>query len=143
MKKLLLAILLFPILNFAQEKISTTDEEYKYLTEGLKIQQETGTDFKSGYQLEKIKEVNSNGFVINYSYLNHIESKKTKAVSIILKKEKDKKDKVFYLCLPLNNAELLKKFILDTDKLGLSMKTHYDLSMAAILSNSIDQLKNK
>lgn len=32
MKKFLLAMLLFPTLNFAQDKVSTTDKEYKYLT---------------------------------------------------------------------------------------------------------------
>jgi len=143
MKKLLLAILLFPTLNFAQEKISTSEEEYKYLTEGLKIQQQTGTDLKSGYELEKIKEVNSNGFIINYSYFNHISSNETRALSIILTKEKDKKDKVVYLCLPIDNSDLFKRFCEETDKLGLSMKMYFDYSIYMMLSKAINKIKNK
>ena len=143
MKKIFLLLLLVPAINFAQEKITTSEEEYKYLTEGLKIQQETGTDLKAGYELENIKEVTTNGYTVSYSLFNHLESKKTKAISIVLRKEKDKKDKIVYLCLPLNNSELLKKYVTATENLGITMKSYYDLSIAAMFSSSIDKLRNK
>ena len=38
----------------AQEKITTTDDEYNYLTQGYAEQLQKGLDMKSGYELKKI-----------------------------------------------------------------------------------------
>ncbi|WDO13091.1 hypothetical protein MH928_17430 [Flavobacterium sp. WW92] len=143
MKKFLFLLVLLPTINFAQDKISTTDEEYKYLTEGYKIQQETGSDFKSGYELQKIEENKANGFIITYSLLKHKESNKTKALSIVLTKEKDKKDKIVYLCLPFNNTDLFVKFCKETESLGVSMKMYFDYSIYNVLQKSLDKIANR
>lgn len=42
------------ILTFKNTFSLTTDEEYKYLTTGIKIQIDSGLDMKSGYQLKKV-----------------------------------------------------------------------------------------
>ena len=144
MKKILfLLALTFSGFVFSQEQISTTEEEYNYLTQGYKISLETGSDFKKGYELKKIEEDVYFSFKITYSLLIHSESKKTKAVLITIIKEKDKKDKEEYLCLPINNDKLFKKFTDKTDELGASMKYYFDNSTYKILSKLIDKIANK
>lgn len=143
MKKLLLLLLLIPVFSIAQDKVSTTDEEYKYLTEGYRIQQETGSDFKLGYELLKIEENKANGYSIKYSLLQETSTKTTKAISIVLTKDKDKKDKVIYLCLPFNNEELFVKYCKATESLGISMKMYFDYSIYNLLQKSMDKMTNR
>jgi len=55
-KKLLLLIVLFVgTYAFCQ----TTEEEYNYVTKGLKIQVDAGLDMKAGYELKSLNVINS------------------------------------------------------------------------------------
>ena len=144
MKKLALLIIMTISCNvFAQDKVITTDEEYNYLTKGYELQLQNGSDFKSGYELKKIDEHKSGGFIVTYSLMNELASKTTKAVSIVLTKEKDSKNKVIYLCLPFNNTELLKKFVKDTESLGISMKMVFEASLYVNFARSMDKISNR
>uniref|UniRef100_UPI004048A3AB hypothetical protein n=1 Tax=Flavobacterium sp. TaxID=239 RepID=UPI004048A3AB len=110
MKKILLSfLLLFSVTLFSQDKIITSEEEYKFLTKGYQIYLENGSDFKAGYELVKLTENNTDGYTITYHKFNDTNIKKTKALLIIIEKKKDK----YYLCLPFNNNDLLKKYILE------------------------------
>lgn len=135
MKKILFMLLVFN-LGFTQN-VSTTIDEYNYLTQGYKIQLETGGDFKKGYQLNQFEKVNASNFEITYSYLIEEESKKAKAILIVIKKEKDKDDKIRYLCLPFNNKELFLKFYKDYESLGVSMGYFLNISMFNLLGQSL------
>lgn len=143
MKKLLLIVLLAPALLFSQNKASTTDEEYKYLTEGYRVQQETGSDFKSGYELKKIDEFTAKNYKATYSILMHKESNQAKALSIVMSKEKDSKDKKIYLCLPFNNDELFKKFYKETESLGLTMSEVFNYTIYNITQKTFERLANR
>ena len=52
--KIFLSILTFSFAFINYTKSQTTQEEYLYLTKGLKIQIENGLDIKKGYELKKI-----------------------------------------------------------------------------------------
>jgi hypothetical protein len=140
-KTFLFLTLLVSLISFSQEK--TTNEEYNYLTEGYKISLETGADFKKGYELQKFEEDSYYAYKITYYLFIHSESKKTKAILITIVKDKDKKDKEEFLCLPMNNQELFKKFTDKTDNLGLNMKHYFNYSICKILSKSIEKINNK
>lgn len=129
--------------GFSQEKAVTTVEEYNYLTQGYKLALETGADLKAGYELIKIDEDKIGDFSVSYFIFKNTESKKTKAMLLVLKKDKDKADKVVYLCLPFNNGELFKKFAKETESLGVSMKMYFDYSMYSTLAKSIEKLTNR
>ncbi len=144
MKKLLFT-LLFPLLAISQDKISTSEEEYNYLTQGYKLHLENGSDLKKGYVLNKVNEYiggMDNQFNISHYYFIETESNKTKAILFIVKKEKGDKDKTKYLCLPINNNELFKKFRIDEVNLGLSME--YLLSSYSMneFSKTVNKLQN-
>jgi hypothetical protein len=145
MKKLVLLFMIAftPIANAQDAKPITTEEEYNYLTKGYELQLQNGADFKSGYELLKIDELKVNGYIVTYSLMKESSSKQTKAVSIVLTKEKDKKDKVVYLCLPFNNPDLLQKFYKDTESIGISMKVVFEISVYNNLSRSMDKISNR
>lgn len=146
MKNTVYLLILFCIGNiFAQNNDltnATTLEEYNYLTQGYKISLENGSDFKKGYELKKYDEDKYAAFTITYHLFIHTETKKTKAILIIISKDKSKKDKEEYLCLPINNDDLFKKFIDKTYEIGLNMKHYFGYSTYKILSKSIDKLVN-
>jgi len=144
MKKLLFFLAFtFSGFTFSQEQVTTTEEEYNYLTQGYKISLENGTDLKKGYELKKIQEDVYSNYKYVYYYFIHSESKKTKAIFVTITKEKGKKDKEEFLCIPINNEELFKKFIDKTYDIGLNMKHYFNYSTYKVLSKSIDEIANK
>lgn len=124
---------------FSQKQVTTTDEEYNYLTQGYKVSLENGSDLKKGYELQKFDEETYASFEYNYYLFIHSESKKTKAILVTITKDKNKKE---YLCIPINNEELFKKFIDKTHEIGLNMKHYFNYSAYKLLSKSIDKLSN-
>jgi hypothetical protein len=150
MKNFLLLLLLVTGSTFAQDKaaeqpeskIITTEEEYNYLTQGYKIAIETGADMKVGYTLEHMPEIKAGNFTAKYSFLKETATKQTKAVLIVLEKEKGNSDKVVYLCLPFNNGELLKKFYAETQTLGITMMDIFSASFFKFASQAADKACN-
>lgn len=151
MKKILLVLLvatsgvIFSQNNQAGEtnkRQTTTDEEYNYLTKGYEISLETGSDIKSGYKLNKFKENIYDNYTIEYYSFDELKTAKTKCILIVLKKEKSKKDKAIYLCLPFNNQNLYQKFTKQKESLGLSMLIYLDYSIYALFSQTIELISN-
>ena len=146
MKKIFLLLLLVPMFNFAQdrEKAVTTDEEYLYLTQGYRITLATGLDVKNGYSLTHLPEVTSENHIIRYSLLKDVKTSKTKAVLITLTKDKSRRDKVVYLCLPFNNKKLLEKFYLaaNSPSVGASMTDVLEVSIYNMLASTLDKVTN-
>lgn len=137
MKKILLTFLLaFSSITIAQDKIITSEEEYKFLTKGYQLYLENGSDFKAGYELVKLTENNADGYLITYHKFNDTTIKKTKALLIVVQK----KDKKTYLCLPFNNSELLRKFILEVENLDNTTKALVQANNSVILSKSLGEI---
>lgn len=144
MKKILL-LLLFPIIAMSQEPVknlvSTTQEEYNYLTKGYAEDLAKGYEIKKGYELEKFYEFKNENFNFQYYYFNEISVKKTKAVLVIAKKEKGSNDKIAYMCIPFNNKDLLKESF--TNKIGgVTIGYLYDTVNYVMLSKALYLLKN-
>ena len=137
-------MLLIPVLAISQTaKVSTTDDEYNYLTKGYSLTLENGTDIKAGYELKQIDQDVFGDYSVAYSLFTETSTGKTKAVLITVKKEKGKDDKVRYLCLPIGNQDLLIKFSGEVEKLGISMKIALDASTYNTLSKAFDKVANK
>ena len=58
MKKILLLLIVLFVSTYSFSH--TTEEEYSYVTKGLKIQIDGGLDMKKGYELKTVKVLNSN-----------------------------------------------------------------------------------
>lgn len=128
--------------SFSQEKATTTEEEYNYLTIGYEQQIKTGGDMKSGYKLVPIgKPVTASGYTVERYFLKTNEDV-AKAVFIIAKKEKGEKDKLRYLCLPFNNSDLMKKFYNDVSALGITMMEIVEVAVFDLASKSCEKVAN-
>lgn len=116
MKKLMLAfLLLVGLQNYAQE-VSTSLEEYNYLTAGYPESIEKGLDFKKGYELQEFGKVDQNDFKLTfYKFINQ-ETNQTKAILIKLDRPKTMfKKGTHYICLPINNETLFNRFLLENN----------------------------
>lgn len=112
MKKILMLLLLIPAFTMSQEN-STTEDEYTYLTEGIKEQFSKGLNVeKTGYSLDKFFEKTSTSGKVNFVFSKFIDKNgNIKAISIIMKSENaGPKDGIYY-CYPINNEKLLKKHL--------------------------------
>lgn len=116
MRKIILVATLL-VAGFINAQVSTTEEEYNYLTKGLKIQEESGlgSEVKKGYELLKFGSIKyHDDFTTDYfEFKNSIENK-TKALLIKIIRERD--HKTVFLCLPINNESLFEKFAKSTYK---------------------------
>lgn len=140
MKKITLLLILFvTFFSYSQDKPNgTTLEEYNYLTKGLKDAIDKGLDLKQGYELQDFYTHNEQFYSFNFSLFVDIKTKKTKCILVIA----DSKvwGNRYYLCIPHDNPELIKKYsdylegwdkdilksysLALTDILGLSLQTY-------------------
>jgi|GEM_PF-3169233 len=130
-KVLVLAMLLCVGLGFGQEKeatekITTSIEEYNYLTKGYADDVSKGRDIKNGYELKEFYTFDNENINFSFTYHKFIETatNKTKAVLVVAKKKS--KNKVKYLCIPFNNKELLEDSATDAAALGITMTAVYN-----------------
>jgi hypothetical protein len=65
-----------------------------------------------------------------------------KAILIVCSKDKDKKNKIIYLCLPFNNMQLMQKFNSESEKMGITMAALFNQSNNIILSSLLDNASN-
>lgn len=146
MKKITLTIImLISVFGFSQSAIKstsvkTTYNEYSYLTERYGL--EDNVKMLEGYEFKHLEEVTYGKFNYNYQLFIETETGKTKAVFITITKIKKNDDKVKYLCMPINNAELFKKFHDEAELLGVSMSIGFEGINQAILSKLIDSSFN-
>lgn len=141
----LLFFMLFTIIGFSQKMVKSSDvkttyEEYNYLTERYGL--EDNATMLNGYELQNFMDVTMGKFNYNYKLFVETNSEKTKAVFITITKIKKKDDKIRYLCMPINNGELFKQFISETENLGISMSMGLDALNKALLSKLIDEKFN-
>lgn len=146
MKKVSTVILLLvTVISYSQNDlkksdIETTDEEYRFLTE--KYVGENNGLLQEGYQLESFVVLNSEKFNCDYKFFIESETKKVKAILITITKKRNNDDKVRYLCLPINNEVLFKKFVKNIEKLGLTLGTMFIDTGALMVSSYVEQQYN-
>lgn len=124
-----------PLISFGQEA-STTVEEYNFLTEGLKDIKSKGLDQKKdGYALEVFFETIPNYKVkskVSYKFRTLKNSKgelKALGVEMIFSPTSSN----FY-CIPINNAELSKKYVKEFDNLMTLTQQQMHMAVAEALT---------
>lgn len=93
--------------------VTTTLDEYNYLTKGLKRTMEEGADAKSGYVLRDVPPVKiGENYEFTFRPFIKNETGKMVAMSVVVKsKGWGNSMNVWYLCVPRgNNVELLKMY---------------------------------
>ncbi len=133
MKKLffLVALLFFGKIT-AQDQVTTSEEDYIYLTKDYPFAVENKYPVKSGYELKKIDESSfSNCKVVFYQFIE-TGSGQTKAF-LLQRIDVEKPKKTRWYCLPINNELLMKKFTYDNSNDPLQHP--FAVCLAKLLAN--------
>src|SRR5258705_13789581 len=103
----------FGIVNlYSQSKITTSEEEYNFVTKGYKVQIESGLDMKKGYVIKDLGEWNlkysdvSRGFAFKGLYREN-DTIPCAVMAIYQKKRSGKPAISEYYCIPTLDAEML------------------------------------
>ena len=146
MKKIVSIIILFITLisyaqnDFKKSEVKTTDEEYEFLTEHYT--KENNFELLDGYELKSFGFFDYEKYRCEAKFLVESKTKNVKALLYIITKEKENEDKVRYLCLPINNEELFKKFTLKSEKIGLTMNEMLNYFSELMISSHLEQQYN-
>ncbi|PHS03492.1 MAG: hypothetical protein COA88_15780 [Kordia sp.] len=152
MKKIvLLALLLTVGLGFGQgneapvkeEKITTTIEEYNYLTIGYADDLAKGKDLKNGYELKEFHKFDKEKVNFSFTYHKFIETKTNKTKAILVVAKKKSKNKIKYICIPFNNRKLIKDSATEAAILGASMTYIYNQVNFKVFSDLLNDSFNK
>jgi hypothetical protein len=101
MKKLIVVMLsLITVYSYAQKTAPTTQDEYTYVTKGLKGQIESGVGVKPGYKLVDLGQHNEGGKTLNVSGMYRDGENHPCAIVLVYKNG----GKESYLCMPTEDA---------------------------------------
>ena len=150
MKTIYILVLLF-FLSFAlhsqtspagsAENISTTTEEYNYLTKGYKIQLSSGLDMKQGYSFERLAIITKGRYKFDFQAFFRSESNQLAGIMIIANSEVSGRD--YYLAMPIENSELRKRFEQDVRSWDESMTTAFAQALGELYSNNLSYYVSK
>lgn len=150
MRKIILLVLITTLSNltFSQELetevLSTTLEEYNYMTKGYEIQQKSGLDMKKGYDIENIKTFLKGKYIFRFKALIRTEEKQIAGIIIIGHSDVSGRD--YYLGMPINNRQLQLVFESDIRNWDESMTTAYAQAVSELYSSNLlnlDELFDK
>lgn len=136
--KLILAFLFLPIYLFSQE-IKTTNEEYLYLTKGLKRHLEEGTDSKVGYTLKNQQPSKFGNYEFTLRPFIKDDTQKLVAISVVAK---GAWGTVYYLCIPIDNPELFVQYQKEIDKWDAPMTKAYAQLTSYLMAQSMAFLES-
>lgn len=127
MKNILVVFLLFTsTITFGQNKLSslsTTEEEYNYLTKGYKVQIESGLDMKKGYSLKEVGNISRGKCDFNFKIL--IREAKNEIAGYLVITHSRNTGQTYYSCIPINNKELLDRYYDDIHLWDQVLLGHY------------------
>lgn len=109
---LLITVLFGSVKTYSQTPVTTTEEEYNYITKGYQVQIESGLDMKKGYTLKDIGDWSlkygdgNRGFTFKGLYRG-TNTKPCAIMAIYNKKEGEKITYKEYYCIPTLTAEAL------------------------------------
>ena len=126
--------------DFKKSDVKTTDEEYEFLNEHYT--RENNFELLDGYELKSFGVFNYEKYSCESKFLVESKTKNVKALLYIISKEKENEDKVRYLCLPINNEKLFKKFIKKSEKVGLTMNEMLNYFSELMISSHLEQFYN-
>lgn len=129
---------------------STTQQEYLYMTKGLKTQLMSGLDTKKGYELKGIKEVEQGDYIFIFQVLLRKESKDNVAGVVIVAKNK-KTSELFFKAIPIineerNESEVFKaytKLFAENMNWNDSVNKEYAIASSMILGHAVNHMMKK
>lgn len=133
MKKITLLLFLVTSFCFSQ----TTLEEYNYITKGYKIAIDSGLDLKSGYSLHDLYVYQDPLYVFDFKLFINDKTKKTSCVFV--KANSLMWGNKYYLCIPIDNPELNKKYESQLNSWDKAILSSYSLALSNILSMSLKE----
>ena len=145
-KSIVLSILLsLNLIGYTQSDlkksdVKTTDEEYEFFTEHYT--KENNFELLDGYELKSFGFFDYEKYRCEAKFLVESKTKNVKALLYIITKVKENDNKVRYLCLPINNEELFKKFTLKSEKIGLTMNEMLNYFSELMISSHLEQQYN-
>lgn len=122
----------------------TTEAEYNYLTKGYKVQIESGLDMKKGYTIVDASVVRRSSYTFDIKFLMREKNNEMAGILIITKSETW--GNTYYICLPINNPDLINKYYASIAAWDKSLLLEYTLvtsSMFASMSSAVNEAEKK
>jgi len=122
----------------------TTEAEYNYLTKGYKVQIESGLDMKKGYTIDDATVVRRNSYTFDIKFLMREKNNEMAAILIIAKSETW--GNIYYICLPINNPDLVNKYYASIAAWDKALLLEYSLvtsSMFSSMSSALNEAQKK
>lgn len=113
----------------------TTNEEYNYLTKGLKASIENGLDIKNGYKLEKANNYSMGNY--NFSFYNFIRNNTDQLAAIGLIANSSVSGYTYYFAIPIENPRLFSQYFNAVNVLDETMTTALTMALSNFLINSV------
>ncbi|TRW98504.1 hypothetical protein [Flavobacterium gawalongense] len=134
MKKITLLLLMFSVFSYAQDKpFGTTLDEYNYMTKGYKIQVSSGLDVKKGYRVDDVTSYATPLYDFNFKSL--VREKDGVSAGLILVATSKMWSNVYYLGIPVDNAQLFGVFNADVNLWDESMTTAYSEASSYLMAH--------
>jgi hypothetical protein len=127
-------VLLVFISCISYSQVSTTQEEYNYLTKGYKIQITSGLDMKSGYEFETFLIQKADSYEFEFKHL--IKTKENSKVAIFVIAKSKVSGSTYYYCIPKNNTDLMNNFYSSLMELDERMTTAFAVATSLALSKA-------
>lgn len=137
MKKLLFILFFCGIGSTYAQQVSTSEEEYNYLTKGYKIQLESGLDMKQGYILKTFSKSKVDAYNFEFSFLQKISGTKNTAILILAKSNVS--GLTYYFCIPFNNQKLLEQYYYSVSSLDERMTTALQIATSKALADDVEK----
>lgn len=130
----LFAIILTLNLSFSQtsETNGTTLEEYNYMIRGYEMQLSSGLDMKRGYKVDNIDNITRSDYSFSFNAL--VRTKENKLAGILIIAKSEVSGRVYYLGMPINNAQLQKSFENDIKNWDERMTTAFAQALGELYS---------
>jgi len=142
----ILALLLISSFSFSQKDndstqlVSTTVEEYNYLTKGYKVQIESGLDVKKGYRFGETISLVKDTYSFDFKPLIRENTNEVAAI-LLTYQVKGMFKSTWYLCIPFRNPELTELFNKDVaNRMDAAGLRYYVQLTAPFVANSFSKL---
>ncbi len=131
MKKITLLLLLGFSFSYSQ----TTVEEYNYVTKGYAETITKGLDLKKGYTINEVYHYTDSNYDFLFQSLTNDKTKKTSCIMVIA--HSLVWGNKYYLCMPISNSDLDKKYKEQLSLWDASILSAYSLALSQILTYSL------
>ena len=124
-KKLLsIAIIILTSTNaISQSDNPTTEIEYNYITNGYKIQKESGLDMKVGYSFMDMNKVTIGTYTYDVKAL--IRNEKFEIAGLMVVTTSSSWGNTYYFCIPIGNSELNERYFNQLNTWDKAITTPY------------------